>query len=168
VIALFFFYFGNKQKKIMENSFREEKGIFNLQVDEVSKAHLKEAARWGTFLSIMSFIGMALFIIVFTAAGAQLSTMSGGTSLYSLLGATGMLLYVVFIVGIYFYPVYALFKFSTNIKAGVNTSDQARFNKGLAYLKGMFKYMGILIIIMLALSVLVFIVAIIAAMAFSS
>lgn len=153
----------------MENSFRDEtKSIFNLQVDETAKGHLREAGRWGLFLAIMSFIGMGLFIIVFTAAGAQLATMSGGTSLYQLLGATGTILYFIFIVGIYFYPVYALLKFSTNIKAGVNIPDQARFNKAVAYLKSMFKYMGILIIIMLSLSVLVVIIAIFAAAAFSS
>jgi hypothetical protein len=152
----------------MENSFRDEKSLFNLQVDEVSKSHLREAARWGTFLSIMAFIGMGLLLLMFTIAGAQMATLSGGNNLYNMLGVTGTILYFAVIIGIYIYPVYALLRFSTNIKAGINTADQQRFNKGLAYLKGMFKYMGILTIIMLALSVLIIVVAIFAAAAFSN
>lgn len=152
----------------MENSFRDDKSLFNLQVDETSKAHLREAARWGTFLAIMAFIGMGLALVMFTVAGAQMATMGGRNSLYDVLGVTGTILYFAFIIGIYFYPVYALLRFSSNIKAAVNTADQERFNKGLAYLKGMFKYMGILTIIMLGLSILVVVVAIFAAAAFSN
>ena len=37
----------------MENSFRDEKNIFGLQIDEVAKSNMLETARWTKFLGIV-------------------------------------------------------------------------------------------------------------------
>jgi hypothetical protein len=48
---------------------------------------------------------------------------------------------------LYFYPIWALFKFSALSKQSIATQNQHLFNEGLRYLKNMFKYMGIVTII---------------------
>lgn len=141
----------------MENSFREEsKSIFNLQVDETSKSHLLEAAKWVKFLTIVSIIGMGLMLLFMIFAGAAMSSAYSGSAGMGALGATGMIIVFIFIFAIYFYPIYAMLKFANLTKAGLLTSNQEQFNAGLGYLKGAFKYMGILMIIILGLYALMF------------
>lgn len=148
----------------MENSFRDEKNIFNLQVDEVSKSYLLETAKWGKFLAVLSLIVMGLVLLLFVFAGAAMTSMSsayGNNSGMAALGATGMIMMMLIAFAIYFYPIYALIKFANLIKPAIHTGNQQQFNEALGYLKGMFKYIGILTIIVLCLYALVFIFAII-------
>ena len=149
----------------MENSFREDsKSLFNLQVDETSKSHLLEAARWVKFLTIVSLIGMGLMLLIFIFAGAAVSSAYGNNSGMGALGAAGMIIMFIFIFAIYFYPIYAMLKFAYQVKAGLLTANQEQFNSGLGYLKGAFKYMGILMIIVLGLYALMFIFGALGAM----
>lgn len=152
MIARFFFYFATN-KKIMENSFREEKSIFNLQVDEVSKSYLLEGARWAKFLAIIGFISIGLMVI-FGLIGAVAMTSYSSSSPLGFLGGTGILLLYVLLAAIYFYPIFALFKFSSNIKPAILSSNQAQFNTALRYLKSLFKFLGIFTIIFIALYIL--------------
>jgi hypothetical protein len=141
----------------MENSFREEKGIFNLQVDDFSKSYLLEAARWAKFLSIMGFIGIGFMILGGLFGGMMMTSFSGGSAMGAL-GGTGILLLYVLIAAIYIYPILALYRFSSNIKPAILSSNQEQFNTALRNLKGMFKFLGIFTIIFLALYVLFIIV----------
>jgi hypothetical protein len=76
-------------------------------------------------------------------------------------GTAGTILYVLLIVAIEFYPIYALLKFSNQIKPALHTSNQEQFNSALGHLKGMFKYIGIIAIIILSLYAIGIIFAII-------
>lgn len=151
----------------MENSYRDEnKSIFNLQVDEVSKSYLLEAAKWVKFLVIVSLISMGLLLLLFIFAGAAMTSMSsayGGGGMGAL-GATGMIFMMVLVLGIYFYPIYAMLKFANLTKAGLMSVNQQQFNEGLGYFKGAMKYMGILTIIGLSLYLLMFIFGMLGAM----
>jgi hypothetical protein len=151
----------------MENSFRDEKSIFNLQVDEVAKSYLLETTKWTKFLTVVSLVMMGLVLLAFIFAGAAMSTVSssyGGAAGMGALGATGMIILFIFVFALYFYPIYAMLKFSNLTKAGILSADQQRFNEGLGYLKGAFKYMGILMIIVLAFYALIFIFGLLGAM----
>lgn len=127
--------------------------IFHLEVDELAKAHMLETARWAKFLAIVFFIlfGLVLVSMVamialvsnisnkYGASGADVAALNSGVSIISIIVA----------LGLYFYPVYALYKFSSVLKTGINTANQEEFNRALGYQKSMFKYMGILTIIAL-------------------
>ena len=120
-------------------------------LDERSKAYLLETTRWTKFLAIMGFIFIGLMIIIaliFLVAGSALSAYAGGG--LALLGATGGSIFMLIMIGLYVYPVYALWKFSTNMKSGINTANQEQIVEGFRYQKNMYRYMGILMIIVLA------------------
>ncbi len=120
-------------------------------LDEQSKAYLLETTRWTKFLAIMGFIFIGLLIIValaFLVAGSALSAYS--SSGLALLGATGGSIFFLVIIALYVYPVYALWKFSTNMKSGINMANQEQIIEGFRYQKNMYRFMGILMIIVLA------------------
>ena len=61
---------------------------------------------------------------------------------------------------LYFFPVYYLLKFSTLSKLAIEGNDSKLLEEAMRYLKMMFKFMGILVIIVLSIYLLGIIVAI--------
>src|SRR6185437_11613645 len=125
--------------------------IFKIEVDEIAKSYMLETARWAKFLAILGFIGIGLlflssiilFIVIIVNGNAfDLSNNSqiGIEALVYVIGAP-----------LYFYPVFALYKFSRLIKTAIATSNKQLFDKAFKFLKGLFKYMGIIAIINIAL-----------------
>ena len=143
----------------MEN-YNSNSEIFNLQVDEVARAHMLEMARWGKFLSIVGFISLGLLALMGVAM--LFSTAIIDSMGYGAFGASFALIYLVF-VALYFYPTYALYKFSNKVKPAIRTANQPQFNEALSHLKGVFKFVGIFTIIIIGIYGLVFIFAIIGA-----
>lgn len=128
-------------------------------IDETGKAHFLEMAKWTKFLAIMGFIMMGIMIV----AGLFMGSIFASLPVYNTVGALSGIGFAVFytlISAIYFYPVYALYKFSTLIKQALAHNDTAIFNEAIAYKKNMYKYMGILMIIILAMYALIFMFAI--------
>lgn len=143
----------------MEN-YNSNSEIFNLQVDEVARAHMLEMARWGKFLSIVGFISLGLLALA--AVAMLFSTALVDTMGYGVFGTGIAFIYLVF-AALYFYPAYALYKFSNTVKPAIRTANQAQFNQALSHLKGVFKFVGIFTIIIIGIYGLIFIFAIIGA-----
>jgi uncharacterized membrane protein YesL len=61
---------------------------------------------------------------------------------------------------IYLYPVYALFKFSSSMKRGINTGSQDLITDAFRYQKNMYRFIGIMMIIVIAIYLIGFIVLI--------
>lgn len=127
--------------------------IFHLEIDETAKASMLETARWSKFLTIVFFIFFGLLVL----GWAVVMFANIGDSISQILG----LFYGLIAIGLYVYPVYALYKFSTLLKLGVSTANQEQFNLALNYQKNMFKYMGILTIVGLVLYGLILLFALI-------
>jgi hypothetical protein len=137
---------------------QNESNIFEHGLDETAKAHLLETTRWTKFLAIMGFIFTGLLIIVAFAmmgSGSLLSAFSPG-----LAGAgmgLGMGIAYLFVALIYLYPAYALFKFSSCTKKGINTGNQELINDGFRHQKNMYRFFGIMLIILIIVYLLAFV-----------
>jgi hypothetical protein len=145
----------------MENSFRDEKKIFELQVDETVKATMLETSRWAMFLAIIGFIYLALMVLGGVIAGVAISAISSAyptsdpsSAIIGVLGGAGITAIYLISAGLMFYPVFALSKFASHIKVAIQTFNQDRFRSAMSYLKNMFKYCGILTIVCFALIIL--------------
>lgn len=128
-------------------------------IDENGKAHFLEMAKWTKFLAIMGFIMMGIMIVAGLFMGSIFASIPGYNAVGALSGI-GFAIFYTLISAIYFYPIYALYKFSTLIKPALAYNDTAMFNEAIAYKKNMFKYMGILTIILIAMYALFFMFAI--------
>jgi hypothetical protein len=149
----------------MENYNYSKPDIFNLEVDDFGKATLLEMTRWTRFLAILGYVFIGLMVLF----GIGMVMMAGTLSQFSNnpmagMGAVGIIILVLFMIAIYFYPIYSLMKYSTTMKLALHTNSKERFNDAIVYLKNMFKYIGILMIIILCLYAAVFIFSILGAM----
>ena len=130
---------------------QDQPDIFSFEMDETAKSTFLEMTSWTKFLAIIGFIFMGIFIIVGFFVATSMSNMPALSSGMCDLGSSGIVLVYIILAALYFYPTYALLKYSTGMKAAMNTNDKVQFNQALAYLKNMFKYIGILMIIVLAI-----------------
>lgn len=127
-------------------------------INETAKYNLLEAARWGKFLAVVGFVIMGLMIAGGLIMGAFMATFSAAQLGYLFSPALFTFFYVVLAV-IYFYPIYALLKFSTLTKRALQANDPSIFAQATGYLKGMLKYMGIWTILIICIYALVIIFA---------
>jgi hypothetical protein len=134
----------------------------NSGLDETAKAYLLETAKWTKFLAVIMMVFMGLGFI-----GMTIGLLSGNlTSEYNseFIGGGFILFFYLLCIGLYIYPVLALYNFSTSIKSGIETNNRELVNEGLRHQKSMFKYLGIVMIIVLVLYGLIFLFGILAAM----
>lgn len=129
-----------------------------IEIEPDTLAHLNTARKWAMFLAIIGFIFLGLLIVIGLIAGTFLTTFNSGEKG---LGIPESLLFVpvLLMAVIYFFPVLFLFRFSKHTSHAVLTLDNLEFHKAIKNLKYYFAYIGILLIIVLALYIVVLIVA---------
>lgn len=132
---------------------------FSLQVDNDNKGYLIEASKWGKFLSILGFIGIAVMVLfgfIFMLTGGNFYSSQVNTDLQNLdmpSGSVGVIfgLYFFVIALLYFFPCLFLYKFSTKMQEAIRTNDQIVLNKSFENLKSLLKFFGIITIIVLSM-----------------
>jgi len=105
---------------------------------------------WAKFLSIVGFVAVGLLIF------GMLTIIFVGQSVF---GAEALGLGFIYLVlaAVYFMPVYYLFKFARHGRLGLQSKSQHHTDQGLMYLAAHYKFIGILVVVMLSLYALVFI-----------
>ena len=125
----------------MDNYGNTRESIFDFGIDETAKEHLRESAKWGKFLAIVSFISFGLILLF--ALGALLLAQGAEQ--------TGVFVGYTIVALLYFYPMWTLYKFSSLSKQAVNTGNQQQLTEAFRHLKNMLKFLGIVTIIGIAL-----------------
>jgi hypothetical protein len=150
----------------MENS-----NLFDLSIDANASGYLSETARWGRFLAIVGFIGCGFMILMGLFMSFLPFTPGGfvtGTGEYASTAAAAgarvavMIVYIVFGI-ISIVPYLYLYRFSTQAKQAVQSSAQEVLTSAFANLKSLFKFYGVLTIIMLGFLALGILIAVIGA-----
>ena len=133
-------------------------------ITEKAIGFLSETAKWAKFLSILGFIMVGLMVIGALSISMMMSIPGGG----SLTGgmSTGLLTVVYLIMaGVYFFPVYYLFKFSQNLSAAISSGSSDSYEKAFEYQKSQYKFVGIMAIVVLSLYLIIILVAIVSGLA---
>jgi hypothetical protein len=125
-----------------------------LTLTPASVAFLNETARWAKFISIVGFVGLGFLVLVGLFAGSifsmipqEMDTM-GSAGLMKGFGAFFGFMYIGMAI-LYFFPLYYLFQFSVKIKRAFQTNDIPVLEQSFEYLKSHYKFIGILMAIML-------------------
>jgi hypothetical protein len=171
IFFLLFFDFTNLNSifchklKRME-PYNHTKDLFNLIIDEEAKAQLLETVRWTKFIAIIGFVFLGLLLLLAVAMGAgfsMMSEMSGMSEMRGLGGAlgVGMMVMYLLIALLYFFPIYYLYKYSVLIKPAIHSGNQEQFNLALSYQRRMYKFIGVLFLIVVAIYAIMFIFMII-------
>ncbi len=132
-----------------------------LVMDDNAINHLDETRKWTMFISIVGFTLIGIFIIVgillivfFSSITARMPGPAFGGSPLSIIP-------MFFVLLLYFFPAYYLFQFSRYSKAAIRYKSNPDLNLALKYLKYYYRFLGILLIIVISLYAFFFIVMIV-------
>jgi len=129
-----------------------------IEIEGESLNHLNTTRKWTMFLAIMGFIFLGIMMLVGIIAGVFLSAFDTGLEST---GISGMLmgLFIILMGVVYFFPILYLFRFSKHTAKAISTLDKEELYKAIKNLKSYFVYIGILIIIVLAVYAVALVVA---------
>jgi hypothetical protein len=144
-----------------------QSSLFELAIDHESSSYLTETARWAKFLSIVGFVTCGLLAVASFFIGSIMSrsalTLYGadGAGAYGAGYAAGITAVYLAIAVLYFFPCLYLYRFAVRLKGALHDNDQVQLNLSLKSQRSLFKFVGILTIIVLAFYALALIVIVI-------
>lgn len=113
------------------------------------KDYLLETAKWGKILAIVGFVGIGLLLLIALFMMFGMSFMSSMLGLPSYMGFMGFF-YIVF-GAMYYFPISYLYKFSVKMKQGLLSNELPTVASSFQNLKSLFKFMGILTVVILSI-----------------
>jgi hypothetical protein len=129
-------------------------------------ANLKTAGKWGRFISIVILVSIGLMMLgIIFFGGTMMALASSDIGAAGALGGTAMVIFYGLLFALYIYPTVMLYKFSTNIIKAADNGNATAASEAFASLKSMFKFMGILMAIMLGFYALFFVIALLGGLA---
>src|SRR5262249_19193552 len=131
--------------------------------------YLSETAKWAKFLSVLGFIFCGLIVLVALFAGSFIASSFNrfGTEGLTFFSGAVVSFFYVLIAVLYFFPCLFLFRFATKMQVALRNNDQELLNTSFRNLRGFYRFVGILTIVLLSFYVLVLIVVVIGAAASS-
>jgi len=148
----------------MENSEINTPNESPKMLNHEIKSYLLEVTKWAQFLAIVGYVAMGLLVIVALVSMFALSAIGKIAGSGFPMGLVG-LLYIILAV-IYYFPVTYLYKFSVQTKQAIQIQNEGLLTSGFQNLKSLFKFMGILTIVMLSLYGVALLIAVPMAMLF--
>jgi len=139
--------------------------LFHFSMDETAATYLAQTGKWSRFLSIIGFIFIGLMALggFFGAAIMQsMGSAYAGEAMPAGMGIAFGLIYLV-IAALYLYPTLALYRFSKLIRPALNNQDQQLFTEAMRHLRNVFKFMGVLTLVVLGIYALILVFALIGA-----
>ncbi|MDB5020073.1 MAG: hypothetical protein JWQ28_1200 [Pedobacter sp.] len=139
-----------------ETGLSAEHEIAPLIITEDIRSYIYESAKWSRFLSIVGFI-LTFFMVIAALSMNSIMTAMSQIPAYSGLakfGSAGLTVIYLIIALLYFYPSFLMFKFASSAKQAVLYGEQASLSLAMSKLKSIFKFWGILTIILISIYVL--------------
>jgi hypothetical protein len=134
----------------------------SLEISENSKEFLMESAKWARFLAIVSFVGLGIIVLVgvlflFSIIPMTSSNSEAAQFMPPIVGVLYLLMAV-----LYFFPTMYLYRFATSIQKALSESESNSLELGFENLKSLFRFIGILTIIVLSFYVLTILLMVVA------
>jgi hypothetical protein len=147
----------------------QDSTIFNLNLDSTILNYLSETARWGKFLAIVGFIMCGILFLLGLILPAYFNKMSSYSpyrqqNVFGSMGVGFIFFIYIIIAIIYFFPCLYLLRFSNSTKAALASNDQFKLTDSFRNLKTLFKYVGVVTIVILSIYALMIVFGVISAM----
>lgn len=142
-----------ESSRMEENSF-----LFSLSINQDTKSHLSEMAKWAKFLAIAGFVFLILLIFAGVYASLTINHFEegfrdsgfGDEGTGYTVGAGIVFTYGV-MAFIAFFPLLFTYRFANTMQEALRNNDQPLLNAAFKNLKDCFRYLGIVTIILLSL-----------------
>ena len=147
--------------EFMETPMEQQEQL--LTVDLMAREQLAEAARWARFLAIMGFIACGIMVVAGVMVSIIYSFVNRIQTRYSYSGravntfnrsAFVGIMYVIMAVLMFFSCLY-MFRFANKMRAALHEQSRDEMNESFLNLKKLFKYNGILTIVLVAFYVMI-------------
>ncbi len=115
----------------------------NLRFSEPVRSDLLETSKWAMFFAVLIFIALGFVLI--------------GSFFIMATGSSGVLLGILMLViygGLMFFPAWYYYKFATLTRQALEQNNNDALDEGFANLKRFYRFIGILIIVVIGLYVL--------------
>lgn len=122
-----------------------------LKVSGHAVSYLGQTRKWTLFISIIGFIFIGLCLI-----GSVFFWVFVSPSVDTPVPVQYFSFLYVLIAFIYFFPVYYLYQFSSNIEMALEEKDSLNLESAFGYLKSHYKFLGIFIIVTMGFYLLFF------------
>ena len=135
-----------------------------LLVTEEIRSYIYETAKWTRFLSIVGLVFAAFLALMALSANGLMETMTAVAPSSPLvkLGTAFLTVYFLCISLMLFYPSFLLFKYSNAANTAVLYADQENFTLAMKKMKSVFKFWGVVTIVILAINVISVLLTVIA------
>ena len=136
---------------------------FELRLNEISKKYLRETAKWAFMLSIIGFILVGLFVLFAVLIFVMSSALNSASNPFQQQGlpiGVAAFIYII-MAALYFFPVLYLYKFSRKMKVALLEKNTEDLTAAFSNLKSFFKFLGVMMLVVIGIYVLVFVFAII-------
>ena len=139
--------------------FRDGAGL-----SEGASSAILEAARWGRYYLYLIVGYLALSIGLQLLGVGVGSAAAGGAEAFAAagVGIAGLVFFYVFALGLYLYPLVKFWSFTTKTAEGITRGEHVTFARGLSDLRQVYKYIGVILFILLGIYALMFLVVIVA------
>lgn len=140
----------------MESFETTQKSELQTVLSDEVKAFLLETTKWGSFLAIMGYIGMGFLCLAGVGVTIMFTFIGSSVDMgfpFQIMG----IIYIIMAV-VYYFPVTFLHRFSKNLKQGLLAGTNDLVTLGFENLKSLFRFMGILTIVVLSIYALFLVV----------
>lgn len=121
----------------------------SLTINHAAIIFLREIKRWTKFFAILGFIFVGLMVIIAFFMGTIMSSFSQASS--SPIGGIGFTALYLILAALYFVPILYLWRFSSTLEQALDSNDSEKLTIAFSWLKSHYKFIGILMIIILGL-----------------
>lgn len=128
-----------------------------LVITEEIRSYIYDVAKWANFLAVVGFVIAAFMILAALTVGTAMNTSPEVAAMMGAMGKIGStaitIVFIAYGLAI-FYPSLLLSRYARKTKIGVLYGEQESLNESFSALKSLFKYWGIIVIILIGLNLL--------------
>jgi hypothetical protein len=128
-----------------------------LIITEEIRSYIYDVAKWANFLAVVGFVIAAFMLLAALTIGTAMNTNPQVAAMMGTLGNVGStaitIVFIAYGLAI-FYPSLLLSRYARKTKIGVLYGEQESLNESFSALKSLFKYWGIIVIILIGLNLL--------------
>ncbi len=143
----------------MENQLEQQEQNTPMMLNNQMKKHLYETAKWTNFLSLVGLVGIAILMVLSIAIIGGFISLGEELSAQISRALIGVIYFL--ITALYAYPTIRLLQFSRNLKRGLLENDEDIVTTSFQNLKSVFKFLGILTLILICIYAFIFLMAIV-------
>ncbi len=123
----------------------------SLKLNSINRSYLRSASGWGTFLAIIAFIFVGFMVIMALAMGTLLTALGGAFTEDLPFAPVLFSVFYLIIALVYFFPAWFLFRFSSKMKSALQGHSQVDLDSSFSNLRSLFRFMGILTLVVIFL-----------------